>query len=76
MDKYENNRSRNCRDAEIDVLTAGVGQKHRSIVGFTGLGGEQALDLHLAMFERAAAVFGINDFSVSQESGLFSTNGR
>ena len=38
--------------AEIDVLTAGVGQKHRAVVGLAGLGGEQALDLHLSMFEQ------------------------
>ena len=38
--------------AEIDILPAGVGQKHRAVVGLAGLGGEQALDLHLSMFEQ------------------------
>ena len=37
--------------AVVDVFPAGIGQKHRPVVGFAGFHGAQALYLCLSVFE-------------------------
>ena len=38
--------------AVVDVLPAGIGQKHRPVVGFAGFHGAQAIYLCLSVFEQ------------------------